>query len=467
MAIKFLVQRANSPEPLKTSRGGDAVRILFGLPLITYLALIAQHSFIFPYWFADIGTIVVLIACGIYRVLYKRRSHLMSWLLLWLCLCDPSFTLSTYSYLRGWAWPFMLFSFLVAFFVAAHFSGLIIAAARAAIIVCVIGFVIYMTNRGLLFSDEFGSCDPKNIDPIFHRVDTETQAYDGLLLKDPFAVIAGYGTNQGVAVKLLPSGRELWRLPIYRCQRMNFAPDGQVIAPDYGHFGNQESVYLLEVQAKKKRKILLGDECTNAIESLVVGDELFTLCERSKNIMVTKYTSGDLIDIIKLPPKITYSMAADYSRKKIWVSYYLGSSIARIDAPTHKVDAIVKVGFCQMQVKIAPDGTVFVLLPLQQEVVLVDPEKLKIKARYKAGRGVRDLELLPDRDVMFVVNYFDKTLQVLRMSSGKRLGQFRVYPLSRGINLSEDKSLLAVFTGCGVLIAKVDDLLMMSSGKSF
>ena len=90
---------------------------------------------------------------------------------------------------------------------------------------------------------------------------------------------------------------------------------------------------------------------------------------------------------------------------------------------------------------------------------VVDPDSLKVKAMYPAGRGVRDIELIPNRDLILAVNYLDKSMDVIRMSDGTPLGRFRVGYLPRGVAASSDGSLTAVFTGCGTLAAKTDDLV--------
>jgi len=90
--------------------------------------------------------------------------------------------------------------------------------------------------------------------------------------------------------------------------------------------------------------------------------------------------------------------------------------------------------------------------PLSRRVRVIDARRMEIVRTIRAGYGPRDLAFDPRRRVLFIGNYFDGTLDIVRLADGQRLRRFFVGDLLRGLWLDESRDRLLAAVGCGVRV---------------
>jgi len=434
------------------------LQILLGLPYIVFLLFVSHNGFASPVWVGEAGMIAILISCAIYRIIYQKRAHVISWSAAWLSLVNWIIAAGGFSYLRTWGLIVLGIGFTAGTWFFMRWSKWPLAVARSLIVFSIVGILLLQVNRDLWFSNLFGLCHNLKTSKCFTFIDKEKGPYDGLILDKPSRVMAVYGEGEGLKIISLEKGEILFKRRLLGSQRITLAPDGHILSAAWGRWGKNESLEVLDQWGQTQKTFQLQG-CTNAFEAAIVDDDAYVVCEMTNSLSVLKYSDGMPSDVIPLPGKNAYSVGSDPIRGKIWVSFWYSSDLVRVDAKTKKVDGIVHVGFSQFQVKVIPGDKVYVALPIRSEVAAINPVTLKIVQKYKVGLGVRDIEIIPSRDLLFALNYYDSTLDILRLSDGKRLARHNTARLSRGIAISSDGKFIAVFTGCGILKASVDDLL--------
>lgn len=437
---------------------------VLSIPIVFFLYFISKNEYFLP---EEIGRIIfasLIIGCLIFKLITKRNAHILFLSTLFLVFYNFLMVLGGFFFIGWKILPVGIVSLLL-FILVLRKVPLWMCIGTAIIFVSVIGLA------AVYFEREYGpdKCEAQieMMSPVFQIFDSDMHCYDLEATSDPPLLFATFGLTKKLKAFNLNYLQQAFvvRLTLRGVQRLTTHPDKKrLYLSAWGHLNNNEVLSLLNARTRKIEKIFNTEGCRNAFE--VVNDtkrnRVYLICETSHNLLAYKEGETNPFAHLELPGWNAYDLILDRAQNRLYVTDWLSPYLFVVDLETFSLLQKVRVGWTAFGIIEGKNGTIFLARPIAQEVVAVDPVSLQVQRRIKTGFGSRDLEYDYKRDILFVGNYFDGTLDLYNAHSGKRIARYYAGRLLRGLFFHAESDRLFVATGCALLWAPVDQLVKPS-----
>ena len=442
---------------------------VFGAPILAFSLFAAlKQTYLFPRITPWILIGIVLVACGIGRLVYKKNAHLFFWLTLVMVAYNFVLSLGGFTFFGIGGFAILLLPVVFYFLFMPRFLWLpvFMRLGVAFIVIGVAGIV------AIEFERQFGEtrCEElrADIDPVYHSLERRLHPYDFAMTTDPKRLVTAFGiTRSGSQIVAYDLDATVQRpqkvnIPYRGVQRVTAAPDGHTVyAVAWGQWEDDHVIYEIDVGTLSVTTPYTSPGCRNAFE--VVMDEprnrFYLVCEVSHNVLAYEIGKPEPIADLTLFGLDSYDMILSHDGSRLYVTDWATPWLYVIDPETLTLIDTVYTGMIGFGVVEGPDGLIYVARPMAREVAVVDPKALKVIDRIDVGYGPRDLEVDPKRNLLFVGNYYDGTLDVIDLGTRKRISRTYAGRLLRGLYFDAETDRLYLATGCGVLWADVTDLL--------
>lgn len=445
----------NQSESKRPARLVTVIGILLAALGCMFLWFIGQNEYVFPSWgrFAAVGLGAVV---GLsFRLRRKRSGHTVAWITFVLGLYNWHMILAGYLYLGFWA--ILVFPAVGAATVPVFRRRTIMWRLLAAgILVVFVGAGLFLRFNTMLLVDkkQFCSREAVRLPGCVATIAAQPlHPYDFGGVPGAGKVGVGYGFEEKIYMLDLASNRlERGASIPTGVQRVTPHPNGQLLAlPPWGHWGEGENVNLVDAQTGQLYAKAPVPDCSNMFEIAFAGERMYVLCESSHSLHELSAESpfGHLRSL-ELPGMDSYDLAIDAAGEKAYVTDWLSPNLAVVDLAAMRVTGKLRIGWSSFGVAFGPDGNLYVSQPLLRRVLVVDVNELRIIRTIKAGYGPRDLAFDSTRDLLFIANYFDGTVDMVRMRDGSRLRRIFVGSLARGLWFDSERDRLLAAAGCGI-----------------
>ena len=115
-------------------------------------------------------------------------------------------------------------------------------------------------------------------------------------------------------------------------QRVTPHPNEPLLAmPAWGHWGVEETIYLVDEETGMVRDRVLVPGCRNAFEVEFVADRMYVLCESSHSLHELAIDSPYReLHSLELPGMDSYDMAVDRKKKLAYVTDWLSPYLVEV-----------------------------------------------------------------------------------------------------------------------------------------
>ncbi|MDP8224702.1 MAG: hypothetical protein P9L99_15185 [Candidatus Lernaella stagnicola] len=453
---------ADPPIVKRPSRALTVLGAVVAALLGALLFVVGANEYLFPSW----GRYVALgagVAIGLtLRLVRRGAGHEFAWALLTLFLYNAHLSLGGYTYL-GWVAP-VLFILLAAIpyplFRRRTCLWRILAGLNAAFFV---GLVLLMVYRDFSFVDERAQCRAEaDKAPSFVReLGGPTHPYDFAgNPKDAVAGVAyGYENEFYLIDRDQPTLRRGGTLDA-RIQRLTPHPQQrEFFVPLWAQWGTDERMFVMDMDAGTKVREIAVPGCRNLFDVEFYGGRLYALCEVSHSLHeFDEAPPHQARRSLVLPGMDSYDMAIDATRGVAFVSDWFSPWLTVVDLASMTVREKKWIGFSSFEVKLGPDDNLYVAQMFLRRVLVLNAKTLARIDTIDAGYGPRDLEFDLDRGLLLIGNYFDGTIDYVRLADRKRIGRVFVGRPLRGLWYDADYDRLYAACGCGVKFAKTGDV---------
>lgn len=434
---------------------------LLGVLVLFFLYVISKNEYLIP---KETGRIIFasfLIACLVIKLITKKKIHILFISVLFLTFYNFLMILGGFFFI---GWKIVPIGIGIVLVTALVLRGVPywMRIGTGIIVVAVIGLA------AVYFEREYGP-DKCNIElekkaPVFQMFDKAMHCYDFAVTSDPPLLFATFGLTKKLKAFTLDYLQQTFivRLPLRGVQRLTTLPDNRrLYLSAWGHWKGNRVLSVLNAQSQKIEKTFNTDGCRNAFEAVhdAKRDRVYLLCEASHNLLAYREGKSTPYAQLTLPGWNSYDLILDHSKDRLYVTDWLSPFLFVVDLKTFTLLQKVRIGWTAFGIVESQDGTIFVARPIVSEAVAVDPVSLQVKKRIKTGFGSRDLEYDPKRNILFVGNYFDGTLDLYDADTGKRISRHYAGRLLRGLLYHAESDRIFLATGCGLLWAKVEQLL--------
>ena len=449
--------RMSEPQSKRPSRAVTVAGAVAAVPLGLFWYVLGANEYLFPSWARVIPPVLAVLIWGAICLVAKREGHLFSWVVALLALYNAHMGLAGYLFFGFWA-PLPIIAVGLGGYFAFPRRERLWRVLNLIQLILLTGAALFMAFRNYSFSDVPSRCaDELTRLPAFvHPVlGSPPHAYDFGGRPGADVVGVAYGMEKNVYLLRL-SDLALRRGDRIETgvQRVTPHPREPLLAmPAWAHWGQDETAYLVEADTGRVRQQVKVPGCRNVFEVEFARGRMYVLCEVS-------HTLHELADeppykqlrMLKLPGIDSYDLAIDAAQRFAYVSDWLCPFLKEIDLSTMRVARRKWIGPVSFGVAFGPDGLLYVAQPLSRRVRVIDARRMEIVRTIRAGYGPRDLAFDPRRRVLFIGNYFDGTLDIVRLADGQRLRRFFVGDLLRGLWLDESRDRLLAAVGCGVRV---------------
>ncbi|MBZ0272843.1 YncE family protein [bacterium] len=442
----------------------DFGRTLAAAPLVFVFYGLAQNEYLFVPAAAKAGALAVIAAGIAWRVIRRERAHTPFWLAAFLAAYDLPMWLGGYSFLGLVAVFPMAVAAVLAFFAwrNAHFAR---RAGLAVILVAAVGLFFLQFYREIAFDESLDRCarEAASLDPAVRVFDEARHPYD-------FAFAAVPGDDESGARRLIAAAYGMEEIvrwftddsPPALAATTRIDAEGEVqrltpndagdafFAPPWGRRGDDEAILVLDANDRTVTRTIPVPICRNVFETLLdpATGRLFALCEVSHTLVALDPARGGFVGSVDVPGRDAYDLAFDVARRRILVTDYWSPNVVVVDADRLTVTHEVRVGWSSFGAIWHADRF-YVARPLASEVVEIDADRLVVTRRFDAGYGVRDLAVDAARGVLYAGNYFDGTVDAIRLATGERIKRAAAGMLVRGVEYDPRADRLLVAAGCG------------------
>jgi len=438
--------------------------IVLAVPTGMLWFALGRNEYVFPAWGRYLAVAAAVLVWAGVRVAGKRPAHLPSWVLVALGIYNLHLAAAGYLYLSLWA-PLPALAIAAGVCLAFRRRDRLWRALNALHLVLLAGIVLFMMHNQYYFLDESQRCADETA-----RLPSAVQAIVGSPLH-PYDLGGARGAAQvGVAfgktshVYLL----RLSDLTVHRggeiqtgVQRVTPHPRQPLLAmPAWAHWGQDESVYLVDARTGDVHRRVPVPGCRNAFEVEFLDDRMYVLCEVSHSLHeLSAEPPYEQRRMLVLPGMNSYDLAIDHATRRAYVSDWLSPYLTEVDLTAFTLLRRQWIGWVSFGVALGPDGMLYVAQPLHRRVQVIDVHGMTTVRSIAAGYGARDLTFDARRGLLLVGNYFDGTLDIVRLADGAGLQRVFVGDLLRGLWLDEAGDRLLMAVGCGVRVVDVPVLV--------
>ncbi len=448
----------------RPSRAVTALGFVLGAPAAVLWFTLAANEYVLPSWGRYLAVALAVLIGVSFRLVAKRPGHLLTWLLVLLGGYNLHLGLSGYLYLYWWGPPIIALVGLGFYFLFRRREKIwrILNAIHAVLFV---GLILFSMHNQYYFVNENRRCENELLRlPAFVQqiAGPPRHPYDLAAAPGaPFAGVAFGKTNQVYLLRLsdltLLRGSEIQT----GVQRVTPHPREPLLAmPAWAHWGHDESVYLVDASTGSVRERVPVPGCRNVFDVEFARDRMYVLCEVSHSLHELADSSPhQTLRTLVLPGMDSYDFAIDVAGERAYVSDWLSPYLDEVDLRTMQLVRRKWIGWVSFGVAFGPDGLLYVAQPLHRRVQVLDASRMEIVRSIPVGYGARDLAFDPRRRLLFVGNYFDGTLDVVRLADGGRVRRIFAGDLLRGLWFDDAHDRLFLAVGCGVRVAEMNALL--------
>lgn len=193
----------------------------------------------------------------------------------------------------------------------------------------------------------------------------------------------------------------------------------------------------------------------SSLIDIVVDDareEVFVLSEYSEVIRISlKSGKTKRLNLKKYSRGSMYALALNRKTRMLYVSSWVGGDVLMMDAGMLKMKKIWRGGFSAMGLQVdEKNNRVFVAQPLFSRITELDGKTLKEVRRYPAGLGVRDIAYLENAGLLMAGNYLRRTVDFIRLSTGKKIRSYYAGPMVRGVYYDAEHRQAYSVGRCGI-----------------
>ena len=441
----------------KPLRAVTVIGAVLAVPIGLLWFALGRNEYVFAPWGRYVALGAALLVWAVIRFVVKRPAHLFSWLLTVLALYSWHMAAAGYLYVLVWS-PL----------IALALAGLVYGGFRrrdrlwrllnALQLVLLAGLVLFMMNNQYYFLDEDQRCarEAARLPAAVHSIgNTPRHCYDLGAAPNAQQVGVACGRAANAYLLRLPDLQLLRGAEIQTgVQRVTPHPTLPLLAlPAWAHWGQDESVYLIDSRSGAVERRVPVPGCRNAFEVEFLGDRMFVLCEVSHSLHeLAALPPYETKRTLTLPGMDSYDLAIHPGTQRAYVSDWLSPYLTEVDLTTLKPLRREWIGWVSFGLAFGPDGLLYVAQPLQRRVQAIDINRLSVVRTIPAGYGPRDLDFDARRGLLLVGNYFDGTLDFLRLSDGVRVRRVFVGDLLRGLWGDQAGDRLLVAVGCGLRV---------------
>lgn len=435
---------------------------VLGVPTFLFFAFLGTNEYLFAFEVGKIAFSTLVAGLVIYKVLTKKTAHILFWCTLFAVLYDFIMILGGYFFL-GWMTLLIFAVLLLASFIGLRKTPVFMRIGIAYICLSIAGAMAIKNEREF----EQGRCEKLESKraAVFSVLDDKMHAYDFAETIDPPRLTATFSLKRTLVTYdpvNLKKVNEV-RVPMRGVQRITPHPDGRYLfAATWGQWEGAEAMYIVNPETGRPARYFKTPGCRNAFE--VIYDErrarFYLICEASHNLLAYDFRRDEPFQRVLLSGLDTYDAAMGSKGEFLYITDWLSPKLTVLELDSLAVEKEVDIGWTSFGVVSSPDGrSIFVARPIASEVVRIDTGTLEVADRIEVGFGVRDLDVDPKRNLLFAGNYFDGTLDVVDIATGKRLARHYAGRLLRGLYYHRDTDRLFLATGCGILWADVEKLV--------
>lgn len=434
---------------------------LLAAPFVLLLFAVGENEYLAAEW----GRYVVL-AAGLfiaftYRMLGRRSGHEVAWVAFSLAVYNAHMSLGGYLYLGLKAIPAALAPVAIVYLLFRRRTRLW-RVLTGVTLVGIIGLVLVMMNRDFTFLSKKKLCEQESRSLgsiVYTVVPKPLHPYDFGGVSGEETIGVGYGfLRQSYLLRL--ANMTLIRGDMINdgVQRITPHPHKPLLAePAWGHWGDNESVYLIDRRTGRVESQVFVPGCRNAFEVAFAGDYMYVLCEVSHSLHeLSAEPPYEQERLLELPGANSYDLAIDQERMLAYITDWLSPYLLEIDLREMRVARKLWIGWSSFGIAFGPDGLLYIAQPLHGRVRVVDGSAMQIVRSIDAGYGPRDLDFDARRRLLFIVNYFDGTIDAVRLDDGERLARLQVGRLPRGIWVDRNRDRLLIACGCGIRLVELD-----------
>jgi len=449
----------NSAEK-KPSRAVTVLGSLLAAPFILLLFAVGENEYLAAEWGRYVALGAALFVALTYRMLTRRSGHEVAWVAFALALYNAHMSLGGYLYLGWKAIPATLAPVALVYLVFRRRTRWW-RVMTGVTIVGLVGLVLVMMNRDFTFLNKKRMCTAENRavgELVYTVVPNPLHPYDFGGVSGEETIGVGYGFLRQSYLLRLDNMTLIKGDPINDgVQRVTPHPSRPLLAaPAWGHWGDNESVYLIDRNTGRVETQVFVPGCRNAFEVAFAGDFMYVLCEVSHSlhelIAAPPYEQERLL---KLPGANSYDLAIDHERMLAYITDWLSPYLLEVDLREMRVVRKLWIGWSAFGIEFGPDNLLYIAQPLHGRVRVVDGRAMRVVRSIDAGYGPRDLDFEARRGLLFIANYFDGTIDAVKLADGTRLARLQVGRLPRGIWVDQSRDRLLIACGCGIRLVEL------------
>jgi len=455
----------------KPSKWLTILGIIIAVPIGLFLFYFSQNEYVFAQW----GRYVALglgLALGLaYLLVRKKSAHVFAWILATLSLYNFPVSIGGFVYLHYWALLLAVILILLPVFVFRR-RTLTWRILTGVTLYTLVGFVLLMISRNYYFLDEKARCagESRKLPSFVQNVAPQPlHPYDFGGESGSRIIGVAYGMQKDAYLFDLDRLRLIKGSRIDTgAQRITPVPDKPMLAaPAWGHWGElsrktnqppRDPIYFIEAQTGRPTGLAQVPKCRNIFEVEFAADRMYALCEVSHSFHeMSAEPPYQALRSLTLPGMDSYDFALDRSRGKAYITDWFSPALLEVDLAGMKVSRWKWIGWSSFGVAFGPDGYLYVAQPFSRRVRVIDTGKseMRIVRTIQAGYGPRDLEFDSGRQTLFIGNYFDGTVDLVRLGDGRRLLRIYVGDLVRGLWFDAPTNRLLAATACGIKMVEL------------
>ncbi|MEW5946135.1 MAG: hypothetical protein AB1742_08055 [bacterium] len=152
---------------------------------------------------------------------------------------------------------------------------------------------------------------------------------------------------------------------------------------------------------------------------------------------------------------VAYSVSFNPVRRSVFVSSWIFPSMSELTEGGLTGKKKVRSPFVTYELESDPfTGDLFAANPAGGRIDVYDGEDLRLRRRYETGFWVRDFQVVPERNLLVAGSYVQGVLDVIDLTTGKRLGRWRPESHIRGVYYDAGSGRVFAACRCGIVELK-------------
>lgn len=321
-------------------------------------------------------------------------------------------------------------------------------------------FIVTASAMNIVFH-KMAVCDYEKIEKDFIVLSRKAGAYDSVLEPGGRYLFAIHGEDVNAVEKIDTSG--IGKTKVFRFagesqpQRLVYdTKRGRIAVANWGE--DSMKVLVMDARTFKPVKIFHGDEIKGKPDNITMDpghDFYYVLSEDGGEVVKIDARTLKITAKGRSEMGVAYGICYDRHRKSVFTGSWLGFYISELSAGNLRNKGRIRGSFVNYGIECDPaSGKLFASNPLWNCISIYGGEKMSFQRSYPAGFGVRDIQLDDANNLIVAGSYFQGMLDLIELSTGKRIARWKPAPYIRGIYYDPSSGRIFTACKCGVLELK-------------